>query len=126
MAVMRNATSATQFWGSAMVSVPTGGKKKKLNANMAATEAAGASVMPHWVAIRRTATTYVSATVVGLTWISWNAEVITATVATAADRRPRRKARRVGLLAILGGFGRQSVPNPRFADQISRVSWIWL
>ena len=34
----RNATSATQFCGSAMVSVPTGGRKKKLNATMATRE----------------------------------------------------------------------------------------
>ena len=31
MAVTRNARNATQFCGSAIVSVPTGGRKKKLN-----------------------------------------------------------------------------------------------
>ena len=38
----RKANSATQFCGSAIVHVPTGGKKKKLKHNMATTEVATA------------------------------------------------------------------------------------
>src|ERR1039458_7602519 len=34
-AVTRKANNATQFWGSAMVNVPTGGRKKKLKAAVA-------------------------------------------------------------------------------------------
>ena len=39
----RKAPSATQLWGSAMVNVPTGGRKKKLSASIAATEVATAT-----------------------------------------------------------------------------------
>ncbi len=50
-----------------MVSVPIGGRKKKLKHAVAASEAAVASAIPHSVAISRMATTYTSAIVVGLT-----------------------------------------------------------
>ncbi len=50
MAVMRNASSATQFCGSAIVSVPDGGRKKKLNTSMADTDAVVASTIPQAVA----------------------------------------------------------------------------
>ena len=39
----RKANSATQFWGSAIVNVPTGGRKKKLRQSIAATEVATAT-----------------------------------------------------------------------------------
>ena len=42
-AVARKLNSATQFCGSAMVNVPTGGKKKKLKVRVAAMEASVAS-----------------------------------------------------------------------------------
>src|ERR1700704_1851703 len=43
---VRNAKSATQFRGSAMVSVPTGGKKKKLMQNIATTDVVTATHSP--------------------------------------------------------------------------------
>jgi hypothetical protein len=54
-AVARNATNATQFCGSAIVRVPTGGRKKKLKHRTATTAAVVASTMPHAVAISRIA-----------------------------------------------------------------------
>ena len=65
-----------------MVSVPTGGRKKKLKHNIATSEAVVASVIPHPVAISNTTTTYVNAIVVGLTGRIH--EYNTVTTATAA------------------------------------------
>ena len=50
-------TSATQFCGSAIRQVPTGGRKKKLKHSTATRDADVASTMPHVVAITRTART---------------------------------------------------------------------
>ena len=66
MAVARNATNATQFCGSAIVNVPTGGRKKKLKQSTATTDAVVASTMPQPWRSSRIATRYVSATVVGI------------------------------------------------------------
>jgi hypothetical protein len=66
-AVTRNANSATQFCGSAMVNCPTGGKKKKLKHSMATTEATTASMSPHAVAIANTPSRYAKPAVVAFT-----------------------------------------------------------
>ncbi len=55
MAVAMKAASATQFSGSEMVNVPTGGRKKKLRHSIATTEAIVDSRMPHTVAMVRIA-----------------------------------------------------------------------
>src|SRR6202795_471393 len=65
--VARNANSATQFCGSAMLKVPTGGKKKKLKHNTAKTEAVIDSTSPHLAAMNRIATRYAKPAVVALT-----------------------------------------------------------
>src|ERR1700693_4340424 len=65
--VARNANSATQFCGSAMVKVPIGGKKKKLKHNTATTEAVIDSTSPHLAAMNRMATRYAKPAVVALT-----------------------------------------------------------
>src|ERR1700676_3335038 len=62
--VARNAASATQFCGSAIVNVPTGGRKKKLKASMATTEVTMATARPQIVDITKIASNNVSATVV--------------------------------------------------------------
>ncbi len=48
--VVRKLNSATQFCGSAIVKVPTGGRKKKLSASAAATDATAASKNPQLLA----------------------------------------------------------------------------
>ena len=53
IAVTRNATNATQFCGSAIVRVPTGGRKKKLKHRTATIDAVVASTMPHAVAMQQ-------------------------------------------------------------------------
>ena len=50
----RNANSATQFWGSAIVKVPTGGRKKKLRHSSAASDVPTASRRRDVAATRRT------------------------------------------------------------------------
>jgi len=50
----RNANSTTQFCGSAMVKVPTGGKKKKLRHSIAATDVPTATRSREVVATSRT------------------------------------------------------------------------
>src|SRR5579864_1990298 len=67
MEVARNANSATQFCGSAMVKVPIGGKKKKLKHSTATMEPAIDSTSPHRAAINRMATRYAKAAVVAFT-----------------------------------------------------------
>jgi hypothetical protein len=52
--VVRNVNKATQFWDSAILNVPTGGKKKKLKARVAAMERMKASIKPHVLATIRT------------------------------------------------------------------------
>ena len=66
-AVTTKAEKATQFWGSAIVKVPMGGRKKKLKQSMLATEAASASTSPQRVAIASTASRNERATVTLLT-----------------------------------------------------------
>jgi hypothetical protein len=67
IAVARKATSAIQFCGSAMVSVPNGGRKKKLKASVASMAMKIESLSPQNAETTRTATRKVSATVVGFT-----------------------------------------------------------
>ena len=54
--VARKANSATQFCGSAIVTVPIGGRKKKLKHSTAAAEATVDSTNPPFVAMTRIAT----------------------------------------------------------------------
>jgi hypothetical protein len=95
-AVTKKADRATQFCGSAMVRVPTGGKKKKLKHSMLVIEAKIAWSRPQRVAIPRVASRYVKATVVVFTFRKRKyAAVMTATMTsvapnwTAAVRRCR-------------------------------------
>ena len=67
MAVTRNAKSATQFSGSAMWKVPTGGRKKKLKQATASRDANIAGLDPQAVARKSTISSSDNATVVGLT-----------------------------------------------------------
>jgi hypothetical protein len=57
MAVAMKAASATQFSGSEMVNVPTGGRKKKLRQSIATMDAIVDSRMPQTVAMVRIART---------------------------------------------------------------------
>src|SRR6187200_1759020 len=66
-ATTRNATSAIQFCASAIVSVPSGGRKKKLNASVAVTAVTVAIHRRPNVAIPSTMRRSANATVVGLT-----------------------------------------------------------
>ena len=54
MLTTRNAKSATQFCGSAIVSVPTGGRKKKFRQKVATTEAPAATARSPVAAIHKT------------------------------------------------------------------------
>src|ERR1700730_17795464 len=67
IAVARNANSATQFCGSAMVKPPIGGKKKNLKHSTAKMEPAMDSGSPHLAAMNRMATRYAKAVVVAFT-----------------------------------------------------------
>src|SRR5437667_12410854 len=66
---MRKTNNATQFSGSAIVNVPTGGKKKKFRHRVAVTAAAIAIHRRPNAATQRTANNNASAAVVGLTCI---------------------------------------------------------
>src|SRR5438876_11899539 len=52
--VARKLNKATQFWGSAMVKVPTGGRKKKLKTRVATIDDSAASRNPQVLAMIRT------------------------------------------------------------------------
>jgi hypothetical protein len=65
-AVAKNAHRAIQFWGSAMVKVPNGGRKKKLKARVEYTARNAAYQKPHLAETTRTANKKVRATVVTL------------------------------------------------------------
>ena len=68
----RNVKSATQFCGSAIVSVPTGGRKKKLKAIIAATEVVTATQSAEVAAATSTMSRNVSATMLAFeTWMTW-------------------------------------------------------
>ena len=66
-ATTRNANSAIQFCGSAIVNVPTGGRKKKFNVSIATTDTTIAIRRRAMVAVPRTTRSNANATVVGLT-----------------------------------------------------------
>jgi hypothetical protein len=65
--VNRKATSAAQFWGSAIVKAPTGGRKKKLKHNVDKIDIRTAYLSPQVAATTKIAISRLSATVVGLT-----------------------------------------------------------
>src|SRR6266404_6298647 len=66
-AVVRKLNRATQFCGSAIVNLPTGGKKKKLNVSVAAIDATAASMNPQKLAIINTRSRYAKPAVVAFT-----------------------------------------------------------
>lgn len=66
MEVNRKAKRATQFWVSAIVKVPMGGKKKKLKQSAAKIDIGIAYRNPHNAETTRIASKKLSATVVGL------------------------------------------------------------
>src|SRR5438132_9703290 len=65
--VARKLNNATQFCGSAMVSVPTGGRKKRLNATVARSEDTSASTNPQVLATTSTNNRYANPIVVAFT-----------------------------------------------------------
>ena len=65
--VVKKLNRATQFWGSAIVNLPTGGKKKKLKVSVAVIEASDASKKPQTVAMISTSSKYAKPAVVALT-----------------------------------------------------------
>src|SRR5438132_1264012 len=66
----RNTNNAIQFWGSAIVKVPTGGRKKKLKQSIAAIDAITAMRNRVVAAVTRTTNRNVSATVVAFDTLS--------------------------------------------------------
>ena len=89
--VARKLNSAIQFSGSAIVNLPTGGKKKKLKTRVARTEANAASGNPHRLAITNTRSRYANPTVVALTATTrYATNVMTATPAKDSNRRNGR------------------------------------
>src|SRR5437016_4553230 len=75
-----------------MVKAPMGGRKKKLNASVAAIEASNASMKPHVLAMINTSSRYANPTVVGLFGIKLRAAYVTITT-PARDDTTRRASR---------------------------------
>ena len=71
--VTRNEKRATQFCGSVIVNVPTGGRKKKLKTSVEAIEESDASKNPHVLAMTSTNNKYANPAVVALTGITLEA-----------------------------------------------------
>ena len=69
LATARKTNSATQFWGSAIVNVWNGGRRKKLNASIAATEIAMATRSRAEVAAASTTSRSSSAAMVGFGYV---------------------------------------------------------
>ena len=91
-ATTRKANKAIQFWGSAMVKVPTGGRKKKLRVNIAATDATIATRSRPIVAVPRTMSRSASETVVGLmSGSSRSRAAVSAMAARLATITPRSR-----------------------------------
>src|SRR3984893_8561374 len=89
--VARKLNKATQFWGSAIVNVPTGGRKKKLKRRVERIEANEASSNPEILATSKTNSSYSNPTVVALTGITlWATNVITATPPKDTNNRNER------------------------------------
>ena len=65
---MKKTVSATQFCGSAMVNVCTGGIKKKLKHTTPNTEAKSAGLLPQRIAAKSTTSKKARATVVEFMW----------------------------------------------------------
>ena len=89
--VARKLNKATQFCGSAIVNLPTGGKKKRLKRRVARTEAKAASRNPHALAMTSTTNRYANPTVVVLTGIRRYATNVT--IATPAKDTTNRSGR---------------------------------
>ncbi len=89
MPTIRNPNSATQFSGSAIVKVPTGGRKKKLRTSIATIEATTATQRRDSVAVASTTSSSTSATVVWLMVGSARKTKATAAMATALPMRTR-------------------------------------
>ena len=83
----RNVNSATQFCGSAIVNVWTGGRKKKLNATIAAIDVATATHKRDEAATNKTTSKYDNATVVA--FVSSPTRYVSVTAVSPA--RPRKK-----------------------------------
>src|SRR5262245_11433975 len=85
----RKANSATQLFGSAIVNVPTGGKKKKLNVRDAAPDGMSASGNPQKRAMTSTQSRYANPAVVAVPGITRYATNVTTTT-PATDINTRR------------------------------------
>ena len=88
-----------QFWGSAIVSLPTGGRKKKLKLKVATIEAARASRKPQIVAMTRTSRRYAKPIVVALTGMRLLPAHVTS--ATPARDTTNRIARESNVIEVL-------------------------
>src|SRR5882724_10192799 len=90
--VTSKAKSATQFCGSATVSVPTGGRKKKLKERIAASDMRNETVIPQTAETAKIASRNESATVVWFTRgrASRKNRVIPATISSASKLRTVR------------------------------------
>ena len=99
-ATTRNAKSAIQFCGSAIVNVPSGGRKKKLSVSIAAIETTIAAQRRPTVAVARTTSRKASETVVGLTSGSHRSSAAAAAsadrLATENDQVPQRNSTHEG------------------------------
>src|SRR6266567_2618412 len=97
--VARKLKRATQFCGSAIVNVPTGGKKKKLKTSVARTEDTAASKNPQVLAMSRMSSRYANPTVIAFTGITLYATNVT--TATPIEDTNNRNGRRLNKLSFL-------------------------
>jgi hypothetical protein len=101
-AVVKKLNNATQFWGSAIVNLPTGGKKKKLKVRVAAIEARDASKNPQIVAMTNTSSRYAKPTVVAFTGTRIKpTQVTSATPAKDDNSRSAREVNAIDRLRLL-------------------------
>ena len=112
--VARKLNRATQFCGSAIVKVPTGGKKKKLKTRVARIDDTAASKNPQVLAMLKTSSKYANPTVVALTGITLCAtNVTTATPPNDAKNRNGRRASSLFFLRLdIVGQHREDVAVP--------------
>ena len=92
----RKTASATQFCGSAIVNVPTGGRKKKFNGSIAAIDTTIATHGRAMVAEARTTRSRARATVVGLTSGRARSTAVSARIARRLPRRATASRVRTG------------------------------
>jgi hypothetical protein len=103
--VARKLNRATQFCGSAMVKVPTGGKKKKLKTSVARIEDSAASTNPQVLAMIKTTSRYANPTVVAFTGTMLRATTVTVTTAIKdANTRNQLRPNLFPPPAILGHY----------------------